>query len=59
MIAGPAVTVGPGVDSDLRGSPHHAWSVFFADVSGDHLSPGTGPLFKFFKQLRGKVKVYS
>ena len=38
VCAGPAETVGPTVDSDLYillSSPHHTWSVVFADISGD------------------------
>jgi len=34
--------------------PHHTWSTFFTDVSGDSSILGTSPLSKLFGQLRGR-----
>ena len=34
--------------------PHHTWSTFFTDTSGDHSILGTSPLSKFFGQPRGR-----
>ena len=34
--------------------PHHTWPIFFADISGESFSPGTGPVFKLFQAVKGE-----
>ena len=54
---GYAETVGHRVDSDVTPVTllrHHTHPTFFAHISEDCSVPGTGPLSKFFRQLRGR-----
>ena len=54
-FAGPADTMGRGMDCDLQALlPHHISPIFLADFSGDICFGGTGPLN--FLGNQGKMK---
>lgn len=57
---GPAETRGHRADSGLQALlsfPHHTGPLFFADMSGNSSSPGTGHHLKSFWAVKGKDKV--
>ena len=59
MFAGHAEKMRHRVASDLqapRNFPHHTQPIFFADIPGDTSILGISPLFKYFRQARGKQK---